>query len=54
MVTWFVRAVLGTVVIGLLQVWGIIFAAGVWWVCGFFSLCKSALRRMWGCHGKDD
>jgi hypothetical protein len=54
MVTWLVRFVLGTVVIGLLQVWGIIFAVGCWWVCSFYAWCKSSLRRLWGGHGNED
>jgi hypothetical protein len=48
--TWLVRIVVGTVALGLCQVWGVIFALGVWWVGGLVDVCRSALRRLWK-HG---
>jgi hypothetical protein len=43
MVAWIVRVVLGTVVVGLLQVFSLLLAVGVVWV-GFVI---DALRELW-------
>lgn len=51
---WIIRVVIGTVVVGLLQLWGIIFAAGFCFVCDLAEAVRNSFRRMWGRHGKDD